>query len=135
MKKKMDGYLSPEKDLKGFKVFLTALNLFKNIGFDLKYEANDFYNFIIEFINSLSPSMVQKLSQRLSETQMMGGAIIEQGKGLAMFVADYIDHIKNAVLDDINLHFNLTFAKLGFKVLFSFPGLTQFLHEKFLSSE
>jgi len=79
--------------------------------------------------------MVQKLSQRLSETQMMGGAIIEQGKGLAMFVADYIDHIKNAVLDDINLHFNLTFAKLGFKVLFSFPGLTQFLHEKFLSSE
>jgi len=59
--------------------------------------------------------------------------MIEQGKGMTMFVADYMDHIKNSDLDEIKLHFNLTFAKLGLNVFFSLPGLTQFLNAKVLS--
>jgi len=122
-----------ENKKKAVHVILNAINILKMLGFELKYDANDLYNSIIDSMNGFSPNNVQQLSQRVSESQTMGGAMIEQGKGMTMFVADYIDHIKNSNLDEIKLHFNLTFAKLGFNVFFSLPGLTQFLNEKLLS--
>jgi len=66
---------------------------------------------------------------------MLVDPLVQQLKGMTMVVADFMDHIRNADFDDITLHLNLPLAKLGFRVLISLPGITQFLQGKLLPPE
>jgi hypothetical protein len=122
-----------ENQAKGIHILFNAVQVLKSVGFDLKFDANDLYTGIIETINAINPNGIQKASQKLSEGQMMGEGFLEQGKAMTMMIADYIDIIKSINLDDISLHLNINFARLGFKKFISLPGLTQFINDKFLS--
>jgi len=124
-----------DKEKKGLKFLLNAINIFKNLGFELKYDANELYNSIIDNLNSFLPNIIQTSSSKLTEMQMLVDPLVQQLKGMTMVVADFMDHIRNADFDDITLHLNLPLAKLGFRVLISLPGITQFLQGKLLPPE
>jgi hypothetical protein len=123
------------KQMKDLNTVLNFVNVFKYMGFEVKYDPTLMVSAIKDTIN-LRSSQTDKfgiMSQKFSETQMMFNGMVEQGKSMAMFVADYVGLLKNIDLDSISFNFNFPIVRTFFRIYLQLPGITQFINENFLS--
>jgi len=125
---------SSSKQMKNLYSVLNFVNVFRSLGFDLKYDPSTMLQAIKSTIN-LRSSQADKfstLSEQFSGTQMMFNGFVEQGKQMAMFIADYVGLLKNLDLDNISLHLTFPIVKSSFRVYLNLPGLTPFIDTNFL---
>jgi len=129
------GLGAPEKDLKKINSVMNFINAFKMFGLDIKFDHDLMVNAIKEAIN-LRSSQQNKfgiLSEKFSGQQMMFNGLVEQGKQMTMFIADYVSLIKNINFDNIAFNVTLPIARTFFKIYLNLTGLTQFINETFLA--
>jgi len=128
-----------EKDQKGVDMILAAFNVIKSCGFELKYDSGDLFHSLSEIAASQtgaqptndSKGNLQVLGQMFAQQQQMVGMFVEQGKSMVMFIADYLDLIKNVQFDNIAVHFSSSMMKTHAKVHIDIPGLTDFVNQTF----
>jgi len=128
-----------EKDQKFVDIALSVFNVFKSCGFELKYDAGDLFHSVSEIAASQtgatptndSKGNLQVLGQMFAQQQQMIGMFLEQGKSMVMFIAEYLDLIKNVQFDNIVLHISSSLMKTHAKAYLSIPGLTDFVNETF----
>ena len=112
---------------------LKFLSCLKKYDFDLKYSSNELTSFIKEIINMVTHNHYDNLAEKFSHYQMTMKAMIEQGKGMLMFVADYLEIIKNINFDSISMNCALPKSQLFYKLTLHVPEVTAFLHENLLN--
>lgn len=122
------------KKTKKLDFIVNIVNAFTYTGFNVKYSPEAMFNAIKDTIN-LRSSQTNKfgiLTEKFQEKQLMFNAFVDQGKQMAMFVADYAGIIKNLNLDDISVNINFPVVKTFFKIYLSLTGLTKFINETIL---
>jgi hypothetical protein len=110
----------------------------KKTEFSLKYDTKALKECIIDGINlsrhhADGPTEFQRGAEKFLEQQGMFNMMVEQGKGMVMFVADYLDIIKNINLDSLSLHFLIPNVKLFYKLTVRLPGATNWLNDNILN--
>jgi len=113
---------------------MNFINVFKMIGLDVKFDPELLFTAIKEAIN-LRSSQQNKFgiySEKFSGQQAMFNGLVEQGKQMTMFIADYISLIKNINFDNIAFNVTIPIARTFFKIFINLTGLTQFINDNFL---
>lgn len=126
--------LSHSKKSRELDVVLNILNVFKTGEFNLKFDSSLLVNAIKTTMNlrSSKPDKFAHLSEAFSDNQKMMHAFVEQGKSMVMFIADYLDLIKNINFDKIALHLNFSIIRTSIQFYVVLNGLTDFLNQNFL---
>jgi len=117
---------------------IKVLSCLRRYEFDLKYSSKDLLELVKEGISAFKhhsegETGFQKVSSEFVQHQQMMQMMIEQGKGFAMFIADYMDIIKNINFDSFSLNFSLSKFKVFYKLALHIPGVTNFLNENILN--
>jgi len=119
-----------------FKPLIMGLKIFsclRKYDFDLKYSSKDTLSLIKDAINLKHSDGYSQMNEKFSGFQQMAGGMMEQGKGMVMFIADYLDTIKAINFDNISINFTLNQMKIFYKLAIHLPGVTSFLNENFLN--
>jgi len=130
------------------KPLLFGLKLFsalRKYEFDLKYSATDLLALVKDAIEAAHGAKhhghegeapgtgFQEAAAKFTGVQMMGNMFVEQGKGMVMFIADYMEILKSINLDCISLNFSLSNIKLFYKISLHLPGVSAWLNENFFN--
>jgi len=121
------------KSSKKLKILSAALKVVKSSTIEVKWDSSEGVSVVKEFLNILVPNGWEEYSGQFMGIQMMMGGMIEQGKGMVMFIADYIALIKNLDLDVIRVHALSQNFRAGVTSTLELPGITAFINEKLLS--
>ena len=109
---------------------LKLLSCLRKYDFDIKYSAKDLH----DLIKDIFPNKESDFwGNRFIKEQTKIPAMIEQGKGMKMFVTDYLDIIKAIDFDTYSMNFAMNDSKVFYKVTLHLPGVTAFLNEHFLN--
>jgi hypothetical protein len=120
-------------------ILLNALTIIKDMKYEYKYDTQDFLNGVIEIIKLSKPDyqgdLIQEISGKVAEGQMMATMGIEQGKMMAgMFLAPFAEAIKAANFDKITLFGYMSETKILYNIQLNLPGVDSYLNENILSS-
>jgi len=115
------------------KLISKGANLFKLLGFDLKYDPDELANTIKEIIAGIKGDGYEALNQQYFSVQTMIGGFIEQGKQMVMFIQDFLEMIKNVDIDNISVSVTSPLLRSCLKVYIYLPGLTNFINDNFLN--
>ena len=114
---------------------LNFLNVFKTGEFQLKFDSSLMSSAIKNFINARSsrPDKFAHYSQQFIDNQMMMNGFVEQGKQMAMFVAEYVELIKNINFDKIAFHLNFSVVRTSLHFHLLLNGLSDFINKTLLA--
>jgi hypothetical protein len=116
---------------------LNALTILREVNYQYKYDSQEFLNGAIELIKLIKPqdNVIQEISGKVAEGQMMAGMGIEQGKMMGgMFLAPFAEALKSVNFDKLSVFGYLSGINMLYKFELNLPGLDAWLNENFLSS-
>jgi len=116
--------------------FYKMFSCVRSTDMDFKYDSE----VVVELIKGLAVEFILKgegefaqLSQMFEMQQQMIRGFVEQGKGMVMFLADYMEMLKNVNFDRYSLSIALPNTKAFTKFTLHLPGITSFLNENFFN--